>query len=773
MEHNAIPKKPKLYALLVAINKYPRESFVRNLYGCENDISKMNAWLEEHAAEKYDLEICTLRNEEATKEQVIREFERHLGKATPSDTVFFMYAGHGSQQLSAEEFSEYYNSQMDETLVCYNSRLDNGQDLADKELAVLISRIGARHVLVVLDCCHSGSGTRDTERPSSRIRTAPIVNRRRMLSTYLDGYYIQQRKTQEKISIPSRTHILLAACSPMQKAAEHAAGYGIFSHTLLEVLKGQGKFQSYQDLFLRCNIAIRTNTFVQTPQFECYGGADPHAAFLEIGPAKSSNFPPFLVYEEAKRFFIDFGALHGMVNHAKQLGPINLKANQALIGQASLRAVGPERSEIVLPRQLSIPKGISVQADLLMFLQPPTLLQVDASPQVAHKIQGLLPQALNIAIIEDALLAHYQIVNRQKRLELWDLHTHTLIQHTLKVNIEGMEALYAGLKAVLTWQRFKKLANAPMENRFADIEVTFDLFDANNRKVKPSGYGFDFPFYGSGESDLGYFPVFKVRNHSQETVFANLFYLSRHYGIEPVNSVLVTPGSQEVTLLGRWDGDGLYLAPNILENTDIFKVLLSAEPLHSWQIVQPGIVVRGIAVGSKRDYSHLPKSAIGEWVAQTFAVTLHKFVGKIGSQPLQILDSGISINAHPTVTAEVLLASTRNPQCDNLNGLRIFHEFSTSEWKVVPLAKQEDRMLDQLVIRNGSCNSAFREQTIRLVLDKRIHSMARLFRLEQDGAISECEQYEANAWSVEFDIEEEIRLMVLMTKPKDDRRNTY
>jgi hypothetical protein len=61
---------------------------------------------------------------------------------------------------------------MHQTLVCSDSRVDGVTDLTDKELSALISRVAARgaHVTVVLDCCHSGGGTRETD---LRVRTVP------------------------------------------------------------------------------------------------------------------------------------------------------------------------------------------------------------------------------------------------------------------------------------------------------------------------------------------------------------------------------------------------------------------------------------------------------------------------------------------------------------------------------------------------------------------------------------------------------------------------
>jgi uncharacterized caspase-like protein len=151
-----------IYALLVGIDDYA--SSVRKLRGCVNDIGHMKAFLE--ARIKLDtLKLKTLTNKEATRQAVIDNFRSHLGQAGTEDVALFCYSGHGSQEQAPEEFWPLELDHLNETLVCYDSRLPESWNLADKELAKLIGEVANRqaHVVVVLDCCHSGSGTRRIE----------------------------------------------------------------------------------------------------------------------------------------------------------------------------------------------------------------------------------------------------------------------------------------------------------------------------------------------------------------------------------------------------------------------------------------------------------------------------------------------------------------------------------------------------------------------------------------------------------------------------------
>ena len=107
------------------------------------------------------LRVETLLNEEATRAGIIDGFREHLAQASKDDVVLFHYSGHGAQSRSAEEFKQFFNDGHDEGLVCYDSRIENGYDLADKELAVLLSELDqSAHIVCLFDCCHAGSGTR-------------------------------------------------------------------------------------------------------------------------------------------------------------------------------------------------------------------------------------------------------------------------------------------------------------------------------------------------------------------------------------------------------------------------------------------------------------------------------------------------------------------------------------------------------------------------------------------------------------------------------------
>ena len=154
------------YALLVGIDAYPAP--VNPLRGCVNDIRRVETLLRERLTPAHGqpdpFRPLVLTDAQATRQAIVAGFRQHLRQAGPQDVALFYYSGHGSQAPSPPEFWHLEPDRLDETLVCWDSRLaePNHWDLADKELAQLIAEVAVSgaHVVVILDCCHSGSGTR-------------------------------------------------------------------------------------------------------------------------------------------------------------------------------------------------------------------------------------------------------------------------------------------------------------------------------------------------------------------------------------------------------------------------------------------------------------------------------------------------------------------------------------------------------------------------------------------------------------------------------------
>ena len=142
-----------LYALLIGINDYP----TKPLRQCVNDVEKIEAYLlglESH----YDaVDVVSLKNANATKDNVIEQIRTHLGKATDDDVALLYYSGHGAQEETAGLFPEEQDGLI-ECMVCYSADiLSTDQMLADQEIRYLFHQLPANpHLVTAIDACHSG-----------------------------------------------------------------------------------------------------------------------------------------------------------------------------------------------------------------------------------------------------------------------------------------------------------------------------------------------------------------------------------------------------------------------------------------------------------------------------------------------------------------------------------------------------------------------------------------------------------------------------------------
>ncbi len=183
-----------IYALLVGINDYAPT--VGKLSGCINDVDHFHSYLTDNF-DKSMLRVEVLKDADATRPNVIKQFRTHLGRAKAGDVAVFQYCGHGARCKSAKAFERFYPDGKDEGLVCYDSRSPAGFDLADKELAVLLVELAKNepHIAVILDSCHSGSATRSADDFTQlKARQTHEVFDERPLESYLDGYYAKLSK---------------------------------------------------------------------------------------------------------------------------------------------------------------------------------------------------------------------------------------------------------------------------------------------------------------------------------------------------------------------------------------------------------------------------------------------------------------------------------------------------------------------------------------------------------------------------------------------------
>ena len=168
------------YAIVIAIGDYPQIATRAQNW---NDLSSKNDYdivLEMLKKQKFETKnIKSLIDEQATVENIDDAFTHLLNSVVEGDIVYFHFSGHGQQiaDVNGKEFKKTNHliadeaDGWDEALVTYNAPLsfEDGYEFQDHyvddqlnyQLTRIRKKIGSNgQVIVVLDACHSGSGTR-------------------------------------------------------------------------------------------------------------------------------------------------------------------------------------------------------------------------------------------------------------------------------------------------------------------------------------------------------------------------------------------------------------------------------------------------------------------------------------------------------------------------------------------------------------------------------------------------------------------------------------
>jgi hypothetical protein len=267
------------YALLIGIDDYPPGL---ELKGCINDLEAMLAYLRDSLPADR-LHPRVLRNEEATRANIVTAFAEFTAGAQDGDVALVYFSGHGSRCPAPPEFAaaESADGKLN-TLVCWDSRRPGGRDLFDKEVSYLIwQAIGGRqlHLATVFDCCHSGGATRGTRPRRAPEITEREVSAREALFRRLEGFENYEDRTdahgRRTLQPPRAEHVALAAAAKSETAKETTlAGRprGVFTFNLLRLLSTPETTWSYTQLLGILRARVAQTVARQTPEMEAPAG---------------------------------------------------------------------------------------------------------------------------------------------------------------------------------------------------------------------------------------------------------------------------------------------------------------------------------------------------------------------------------------------------------------------------------------------------------------------------------------------------------------------
>ena len=651
-----------LHALLVGINEHhPQSQGVENLNGCVNDVNVFEALLRENYAQ-LNPQICKLINEQATRDNIIYNFRNHLtAQANEQSVVFFYYSGHGSIQSASEVFQQLIPSTeevylKEETLVCYDSRavVDNqwiGEDLADKEMAILIEEVAKKgaHVIVILDCCHSGSGTRYIPWLKAKNQT-PRLELREVKARdigegkgkilpgfkrkYLDGYYHEMFEKTGKVTIPEGKHILMSACQKNQLSCEYTfegERRGVFSYYLTKILKNYPSI-NFDQLFKQTHTqvinapAFRNRDRPQNPQFESYGGFDAYSNFVSAYAtmrqvSENVKRKRYLTKYKNGRWQIDFGVLDGLAIEEQRPIEWNVFAEPLSVeylAKAKTTTALPNCNAVdVYEGKLDVNKQFWAEMTSLLsnyfeisLVDSQGCLQVSEEKPISPLFR-FIPEVKEGAAMYalDIDQTGYKILRDGK--VIYETQTTECTQAIVK------------LEQIVRWHLLLGQTNQRSQLQNVFFPLSFNVEDQASKELLEMH---DFVEIKSKEGKYKSnkwevpFEIF-AQNNSTKDLYFTLLHFSPDYAINVFYNDFVSQKSEKLKIV-----KGGYLSTEgRLQTVDHFKLIVSTQPLENYRFEQPALDdqktknVKDLLQNTAASLSH-------DWVAKTLQVVTDKVV---------------------------------------------------------------------------------------------------------------------------------------------------
>ncbi len=196
------------YLVAVGINEY--ENPALNLNYAKDDAKAFSRVIRDQGKNIFKkVEVHTLYDREATRENILMALEELSHKVRPEDVFVFYYAGHGSMVDNTFYFIPTENVSL------YQADRLAKESIKAGTMQEKFRNIPALKQVVVLDACQSGG-------------SAEILARRGAM----------EEKAMAQLSRSSGVHVMAAAGSEQYATEAASLGHGLFTYAILEALDG-------------------------------------------------------------------------------------------------------------------------------------------------------------------------------------------------------------------------------------------------------------------------------------------------------------------------------------------------------------------------------------------------------------------------------------------------------------------------------------------------------------------------------------------------------
>ncbi len=692
-----------IHALLVGIDEYPTP--IPTLHGCVNDIDAFASYLSARTGGESALKLKTLKNAEATRTAVIDAFRTHLGQAGAGDVALFYYSGHGSREQAPEEFWVIEPDRLDETIVCVDSRNAGSWDLADKEIAKLIGEVAAKgpHVAVIMDCCHSGSGTREI---GTVVRRAPIDLRKRPIDSFLvspnEAIAASRRDLHSnRFATTEGRHVLLAACRSDQTAKEYPGDgrpRGAFSFFLGDALKGAAGVPTYREMYARASALVLGQVAEQSPQIEATVDDDLDGVFLD-GAIRATP-ATFTASVQNGSWLINGGASAGIpaptgsdatrfALYAFDAPAEDLDDPTRAIATASAQQVMATTSHLTLEGGLALDPRQTYKALIVSLPTPPLGLRLEGDPAACDLARAALRTASYggypspfVRESTDGETSEFRLLARDNQFVI----NRPNDERPLVAEIDGLNQAGAALAVrrlehIARWTQTSRLRNPTSTIRPDEVKLAILV---NGKDVSAAEIRLEYQIKDGREVA----PTFRVgmTNTGQRTLFCGLLDLTQRFrvsaGLLKAGCVALGPGQTAWGNLGEpitaTVPDDVW-ARGIIEYRDLLKLIVCTQEFDARLLEQPTLdmPVRRAATRSLTRNGSLNRlmrkvqtreldgdsepSAIDDWQTSEVAFTTVRPLATTtlpGPGDEAKLAAGVTLDGHPALRAEARLTTT-------------------------------------------------------------------------------------------------------------------
>ena len=274
-------------ALIVAIGKYDFAKTKWRPINVDKDVLLIQEALLKQNFPKEN--IITLKDAGATKDAITKALDNLAKSSSPGDVVVIHFSSHG-QQLEDDGSDEMDN--LDEAIVPYGAVYSNNpsdfdkyapgyfrDDLFGEKVTAIRNSLGSKgDLLVLLDACHSGTGTRGVSNSVARGANNPMVSykfdTKKVKVKDAAGVFKEkeQEDTKVKLNSDAATYVVLSGAQAQELNYEsrddNNDAVGSLSYAFSKALSTLEGTTSYRGLFASIENIMREKAPKQKPVIE-------------------------------------------------------------------------------------------------------------------------------------------------------------------------------------------------------------------------------------------------------------------------------------------------------------------------------------------------------------------------------------------------------------------------------------------------------------------------------------------------------------------------